>query len=67
MIFNISQPIDKLANKNLFIESLSKGGCSDIGLRQAQPERFSGLPGLTEQHCLLFYITQTAVGLDAGS
>ncbi|MFZ1547525.1 MAG: hypothetical protein WAT12_10575 [Candidatus Nitrotoga sp.] len=25
MIFNIAQPIDKLANKKLFIESLSKG------------------------------------------
>jgi len=26
MIFNISQPIDKLANKKLFIESLSADG-----------------------------------------
>jgi hypothetical protein len=40
MIFNISQPIDKLANKKLFIESLSKAGFgAGLAVRQAHRER----------------------------
>jgi hypothetical protein len=40
MIFNISQPIDKLANKKLFIESLSKASIgAGLAVRQAHRER----------------------------